>query len=87
MNELLIDRLPGEEKISYSSDTSTGKTVFEEFPIEFLNGFDYPGFPKHKMRLKKYMILMLMRNINKKEILCNGTQLILMNIKGHVLEC
>ena len=87
MNELLIDRLPREETISYSADTSTGTTAFEEVPIEFLNGFDYPGFPKHKLKLKKYMILMLMRNINKKQGLCNGTRLILMSIRGNVLEC
>ena len=28
-----------------------------------------------------------MRNINKKQGLCNGTRLILKNIKGNVLEC
>ena len=65
MNEQLIEKLPGEEIISYSADSSSGTNNFEEFPIEFLNRFDYPGFPKHALKLKQNMILMLMRNINK----------------------
>ena len=87
MNERLIEKLPGEEIISYSADSSSGTNNFEEVPIEFLNSFDYPGFPKHALKLKQNMILMLMRNINKKQGLCNGTRLILKNIKGNVLEC
>ena len=47
MNERLIDRLQGEETISYSVENSTGYNEYEDVPIEFLNGFDYPGFPKH----------------------------------------
>ena len=52
-----------------------------------MNSFDYPGFPKHALKSKQNMILMLMRNINKKQGLCNGTRLILMSIRGNVLEC
>ena len=77
----------GEEIISYSSDSSSGTNNFEEVLIEFLNGFDYPEFPKHALKLKQNMILILMRNINKKQELCNGTRLILKNIRGNVLEC
>ena len=87
MNERFIEKLPGEEIILYSADSSSGTNNFEEVPIEFLNSFDYPGFPKHALKLKQNMILMLMRNINKKQGLCNGTRLILKNIRGNVLEC
>ena len=73
--------------ISYSADSSTETNYFKEVPIEFLNSFDYPGFPKHALKLKQNMILMLMRNINKKQGLCNGTRLILKNIRGNILEC
>ena len=51
---------------------------FENVPIELLKTLKYTaGFPKHKLRLKKNMILMVMRNKKKKEGLCNETCLIL----------
>ena len=87
MNEQLIEKLPGKEIILYSADSSSGTNNFEEVPTKFLNSFDYPGFPKHALKLKQNMILMLMRNINKKQGLCNGTRLILKNIRGNILEC
>ena len=65
----------------YSADSSTGTNEFEEVPIEFLNRFDYPGFPKHALKMKQNMILILMRNINKKQGLCNRMWLILKNIR------
>ena len=46
---------------------------FENVPIKFLNAVNFPRFPKHKLILKKNTIIMLMRNTNKKEGLCNGT--------------
>ena len=54
MNERLIYRIQGEEKIAYSSYNSTVQTEYEDVIIEFLNGFDYPGFSKHELRLKIY---------------------------------
>ena len=36
-----------------------------DIPVEFLNSLHYPGYPKHQLRLKKNMILMLMQNMNK----------------------
>ena len=58
-----------------------------DIPVEFLNSLHYPGYPKHQLRLKINIILMLMRNINKKQGLCNGTRLILKHIKDRTLQC
>ena len=55
--------------------------------IEFLNTLNYHGFPKHNLRLKKNMILVLTRNIYKKEGLCKGTQLILKELMDATLKC
>ena len=87
MNDRVMDLLPGEETISYSADSPTANEEYDDVPVEFLNSLHYPGYPKHRLSLKKNMILMLMRNINKKIGLCNGTRLILKNIKGRTLEC
>ena len=37
--------------------------------------------------MKKHMVLMLMRNLNKKQGLCNGTRLILEEVMGSTLKC
>ena len=87
MNDQVMDLLPGEETISYSADTPNSQDEDGDIPVEFLNTLNYPGYPKHQLRLKKNMILMLMRNINKKQGLCNGTSLILKNVKDRTLEC
>ena len=81
----MIEEMPGEENIYYSADrvcrqernNENNANGFENIPIEFLNTLNYPGSLKHELRLKKNMILISMRNINKKEGLCNGTRLIL----------
>ena len=66
------------------------KNNFKDVQIELLNTLDYPGFPKHKLRLKKKMILvilMLMRNVNKKEGLWNGACPILKETMETTLKC
>ena len=87
MNDHVMDLIPGEETISYSADSPTTSEEYDDVPVEFLNSLNYPGYPKHSLRLKKNMILMLLRNINKKRGLCNGTRLILKNVKERTLEC
>ena len=82
----VLDLLPGEETISYTGDTPNLHDVDGDIPVEFLNTLNYPGYHKHQLRLKKNMILMLMRNINKRQRLCNGTRLILKNVKDRTLE-
>ena len=83
MNDRVMDLIPGEETISYSADSPSTNDEYDDVPVEFLNSLNYPGYPKHSLRLKKNMILMLLRNINKKRGLCNGNLLILNNIKNY----
>ncbi|KAL7598612.1 hypothetical protein Lser_V15G26560 [Lactuca serriola] len=43
------------------------------YPIEFLNQLTFPGIPPHELTLKLHCLIMLLRNINQREGLCNGT--------------
>ena len=46
------------------------------FNTEYLNTLTPSGFPRHFLKLKPGMPLMLLRNLSPKEGLCNGTRLI-----------
>ncbi|CAN7105154.1 unnamed protein product [Brassica rapa subsp. narinosa] len=46
------------------------------YPPEYLNCLEFQGLPKHKLVLKVGIPVMLLRNINEKEGLCNGTRII-----------
>ena len=67
-----------EEFISYASDTPSEENT--EVPIEFLNTLDVPSLPLYELRLKVVMPIMVIRNINKKRNICNGTRLIVEKI-------
>ena len=86
MNDQVVDLLPGKETISYSADAPKLHDEHGDIPVEVLNTLNYPGYPKHQLRLRKNMILMLMQNINKNQGLCNGIQLILRNVKDIIFE-
>ena len=72
-----------EEFISYASDTPSEENP--EVPIEFLNTLDVPSLPLYELRLKVGMPIMVIRNINKKRNICNGTRLIVEKITGCLL--
>ncbi|XP_058808470.1 uncharacterized protein LOC131674040 [Phymastichus coffea] len=54
---------------------------------EYLNSLNPPNFPPHKLRLRKYCIVMLIRNISISEGLCNGTRLQIIDFSKHLLKC
>ena len=72
-----------EEFITYASDTPSEENP--EVPIEFLNTLEVPGLPLYELRLKVWMPIMVIRNINKKRNICNGTRLIVEKITGCLL--
>ena len=57
------------------------------YPTEFLNNLTPTGFPPHALSLKEGAIIMLLRNLNIDEGLCNGTRLIVIQMRDHVLLC
>ncbi|XP_045791408.1 uncharacterized protein LOC123886112 [Trifolium pratense] len=53
---------------------------------EFLNSLRTSGLPNHKITLKIGTPIMLMRNLDPSEGLCNGTRLIVTKLANHVIE-
>lgn len=57
------------------------------FPVEFLNSLDLSGVPKHELKLKVDMPVILLRNLNTKMGLCNGTRLKVKRLFARFVEC
>ena len=71
-----------------SSDELINADDFQRYNTEYLNSLAPSGLPTHRIFLKPGMPIMLMRNLNPKMGLCNGTRLIFRKIhKNHLLEC
>lgn len=54
---------------------------------EYLNTLSPLSLPPHELRLRKYSIIMLIRNLSITEGLCNGTRLLILELGNMVLRC
>ena len=91
INDYMLDLMPGEEKTYLSYDTTEtqngfGDAIDDVHTPEFLNTINVSGLPRHKIRLKIGVPIMLLRNIDLKLGLCNGTRLIITRMGKFVLE-
>ncbi|KAG6717889.1 hypothetical protein I3842_04G122900 [Carya illinoinensis] len=85
INALLIHRFPGEFKRYYSFDEAID-TSEQSIMEDFLNTLTPNGLPPHELLLKINCPIMLLRNINPSEGLCNGTRLICQAFDQNVID-
>ena len=83
LNDKIVESMNTTEYISYSSDRGTDQSL--ELGEEVLNTLEVSGLPSHVLKLKEKMPVMLMRNMNKRKKLCNGTRLIVQKLTGNLL--
>ncbi|KAM6547865.1 hypothetical protein CsatB_019541 [Cannabis sativa] len=85
INTLLINRFPGEAQRYYSYDETIDVS---EQPVmeDFLHKLTPNGLPPHELILKKNCPIMLLRNINASEGLCNGTCLICRGFDRNIID-
>jgi ATP-dependent DNA helicase PIF1 len=71
----------------YSVDTilEDGDNPGHQIPPEFLHELTPSGLPPHKLQLKVGAIIMLLRNINLSNGLCNGTRLQIVNLSQNII--
>ena len=80
--------VPGNITKLSSADTVENPNDAFRFNAEYLNTLHPNGFPQHILNLKAGVPLMLLRNINPKQGLCNGTKLIYdKTIDNKLLHC
>ena len=92
VNNYLMSRLAGEEKIYLSSDSicleeGNMESELEAFSPEILNGINCSGLLPHKLILKEGVPVMLLGNIDQANRLCNGTRLQIRRMGNHTIEC
>lgn len=84
----MLENIAGTTRIYSSSDSivSENDDDIMNYPVEFLNKQTPSGMPVHKLSLKVGAIVMLLRNMNAKQGLCNGTRLMVKQMKDNVLD-
>ena len=80
--------LPGTNEVFRSVDELENYEDVLRYNTEYLNSLKPNGFPDHTLNLKPGMPLMLLRNINPRERLCNGTKLVFERaLDNRLLQC
>ena len=86
MSKILI----GEQMEYLSSDSVDKSKTIESchsgsLTTEFLNSLTTSGLPNHCLKLKIGTPIMLLRNLDQTQGLCNGTRLIITRLAKHVI--
>ncbi|XP_072058158.1 uncharacterized protein [Arachis hypogaea] len=92
VNNKMTAGLPGQEIVYLSSDSVCAEEgnmelELDAFSPEILNGINCSGLPPHKLVLKVGAPVMLLRNIDQTNGLCNGTRMQVRRMENHVIEC
>ncbi|XP_057788286.1 uncharacterized protein LOC131005367 [Salvia miltiorrhiza] len=91
INDYAMSLMPAEEKVYLSSDNickADGEVDVDDevFSVEYLNTIKCSGLTNHEIKLKKGCIIMLLRNIDPSNELCNGTRMIVTEVGERVIE-
>ncbi|XP_035843841.1 uncharacterized protein LOC110931219 [Helianthus annuus] len=91
INKELLESLPSEENVYFSSDSLCQSEEDSElnmalFPPDVLNILRLSGLPNHKLVLKLGAPVMLLGNIDQANGLCNGTRLQVTRLGKVVIE-
>ncbi|KAL7606511.1 hypothetical protein Lser_V15G20604 [Lactuca serriola] len=92
INERLLKLFPGAQQEYLSSDSLSHADFVHDnidetlYSPDVLNGLKPSGMPIHKLVLKVGVPVMLLRNIDQKSGLCNGTRLRVLALGKRVIE-
>ena len=79
VNKIAVELMNGEQRQFFSADEqvkTAGDNNDDDIPLETLHSINIGGLPPHILDLKIGCPVLLLRNINPKTGLCNGTKLI-----------
>ena len=87
INAYLLHLFLGEMVTLLGFDTVIDVANAQDYPVEYLNSIKIAGLPLAHLKLKKGCPLMLLQNMDQNNGLCNGTRMILLDVKSRVLQC
>nr|XP_020159149.2 ATP-dependent DNA helicase PIF1-like [Aegilops tauschii subsp. strangulata] len=85
INIRMIERFHGDEVIYHSFD-SAEDDPYGYYAPEFLNGLTPNGLPPHALKLKLNCPVILLRNIDPANGLCNGTRLVVRGFERNTID-
>ncbi|KMQ86402.1 hypothetical protein RF55_14615, partial [Lasius niger] len=87
INDEILRLMEGEKKKYLSIDSIISDDPQEQlnFPTEFLNSVTPSGMPVHQLKIKVNATIILLRNLNTKKGLCNGTRFIVTDLKPNLI--
>jgi ATP-dependent DNA helicase PIF1 len=85
INMSMIKKFQGEERVCHSFDEVVDDPN-NYYPFEFLNTLTPNGLPSHVLKLKKNCPIILLRNIDPANGLCNGTRLMIRNFQKNMID-
>lgn len=85
INTCMIEQFQGEEKIYHSFDSAEDDPHGYYAP-EFLNNHTPNGLPPHALKLKINCPVILLRNIDPANGLCNGTRLVVRGFQRNAID-
>ena len=91
VNDQVLQSLPGTEMTYLSADSvvqNPASTIdeVEAYPVEFLNTLCGSGIPPHRLTLKVGCPIILLRHIDPKRGLTNGTRLQVVAMHRHFID-
>jgi len=88
INNAVLQRLSDDSKVYLSADSAFNDAgvMNDTIPNEYLNTITVPGMPLHQTVLKLNCPIILLRNLNHYEGLCNGTRMMVTAMAERVIE-
>ncbi|KAG4906515.1 hypothetical protein JHK86_054999 [Glycine max] len=91
INDYVLALIPTEEK-EYCSTNSVNKSdellnpAFGVLILEFMNSLKTSRIPNHKLKIKVDTLIILLRNLDQADGLCNKTRFIVTRLGSNVIE-
>jgi ATP-dependent exoDNAse (exonuclease V) alpha subunit len=92
LNTYILNKFPGEARVYHSADSLPNNTPEQQtegelmYPVEYLNTINCSGLPLAQLALKVGCPVMVLRNLNPRHGVCNGSRGIITRMGNRVLE-
>ena len=86
INATVIQTIRSPVRDYFSADSIEETEQPHLYPTEFLNSLSISGLPPHKLSLQENSPIMLLRNLDAKSGLLNGTRLVVIRLGDRVIE-